>query len=83
MKGFIQDSEYLETYASVVKPMSYKALFAITAAKDYEIEQMDVKTAFLYSELSYKEPIYIEQPDGFTNSTDNVCLLLKALYGLR
>lgn len=47
----MQDSEYLETYASVVKPMSYKALFAIAAAKDYEIEQMDVKTAFLYSEL--------------------------------
>lgn len=32
--------------------MSYKALFTIVAAKDYEIEQIDVKTAFLYSELS-------------------------------
>lgn len=32
--------------------MSYKALFAIAAAKDYEIEQIDVKTAFLYSELN-------------------------------
>lgn len=80
----MQDSEYLETYASVVKPISYKALFAIAIAKDYEIEQMDVKTAFLYSELNYEEePIYIEQPDGFTNGTDNVCLLLKVLYGLR
>lgn len=79
----MQDSEYLETYASVVKPMSYKALFAIAAAKDYEIEQMDVKTAFLYGELSQEEPIYMEQPDGFTDGTDNVCLLLKALYGLR
>lgn len=80
----MQDSEYLETYASVVKPISYKALFAIAAAKDYEIEQMDVKTAFLYSKLNPEEdPIYIEQPDGFTDGTDNVCLLLKALYGLR
>lgn len=58
-------------------------MFAIAVAKDYEIEQIDVKTAFLYSKLSYKELIYIEQPDGFTNGTDNVCLLLKALYGLR
>ena len=33
---------------SVVKPMSYKALFAIVAALDLEIEQMDVTTAFLY-----------------------------------
>lgn len=80
----MQDNNYLETYALVVKPMSYKALFAIAAAKDYEIEQMDVKTAFLYGKLNYEEePIFIEQPEGFTNGTDNVCLLLKALYGLR
>lgn len=45
---------------------------------------MDVKTAFLYGELNYeKEPIFIEQLDRFTDSTNNVYLLLKALYGLR
>lgn len=67
-----------------MKPISYKALFAIAAAKDYEIEQIDVKTAFLYSELNPEEdPIYIKQPDRFTNGTDNMYLLLKALYGLR
>lgn len=67
-----------------MKPISYKALFAIAAAKDYEIEQIDVKTAFLYSELDYENDlIYIEQPEGFTNGTDNVCLLLKALYRLK
>lgn len=61
----MQDNKYLETYASVVKPISYKALFATVAAKDYEIEQIDVKTAFLYRELNYKEePIYIEQLEG-------------------
>lgn len=48
----MQDSKYLETYASVVKLISYKVLFAIVAAKDYEIEQIDVKIAFLYSKLS-------------------------------
>lgn len=59
-------------------------MFAIATTKDYEIEQIDVKIAFLYSELNYKEePIYIEQPDGFTNGTNNIYLLLKALYGLR
>lgn len=80
----MQDSNYLKTYASVVKPISYKVLFAIAAAKDYEIEQIDVKTAFLYSELDYENDlIYIEQPEGFTNGTDNVCLLLKALYRLK
>lgn len=80
----MQNSNYLETYALVVKLISYKALFAIVVAKDYEIEQIDVKTAFLYGKLDYKNnPIYIEQPEGFTNSTNNVCLLLKALYRLK
>jgi hypothetical protein len=47
----MQNDEYLGTFASVVKPMSYKTLFAIAAANDYKIEQIDVKTAFLYSNL--------------------------------
>jgi hypothetical protein len=34
--------------------MSYKALFAIAASLDLEIEQMDVKTAFLYGTLDEK-----------------------------
>jgi hypothetical protein len=48
VRGFTQEEgiDYDETFASVVKPMSYKALFAIAAALDLEIEQMDVKTAF-------------------------------------
>jgi hypothetical protein len=29
--------DYAETFASIVKPMSYKALFAIAAALDLEI----------------------------------------------
>lgn len=47
VKGYEQQRgiDYDETFASVVKPMSYKALFAIAAALDLEIEQMDVKTA--------------------------------------
>lgn len=58
-------------------------MFAIAAAKDYEIKQIDVKTAFLYGKLDENDPIYIEQPEGYTNGTNNVCLLLKALYGLK
>jgi hypothetical protein len=42
--------EYDVTFASVAKPMSYKALFPIGADLDLEIEQMDVKTAFLYGD---------------------------------
>jgi len=54
VRGFEQEEgiDYHETFASVVKPMSYKALFAIAAAKDWEIEQMDVITAFLYGKVT-------------------------------
>ncbi|KAI0990985.1 hypothetical protein K3495_g17202, partial [Podosphaera aphanis] len=53
VRGFEQEEglDYNETFASVVKPMSYKSLFAIAAALDLECEQMDVKTAFLYGKI--------------------------------
>jgi hypothetical protein len=83
VRGFEQKYgiDYNETFASVVKPMSYKALFAIAAALDLEIHQMDVKTAFLYG--SVKEEIYVEQPPGLGNDPGKVCRLNKALYGLK
>lgn len=73
--------DYNETFALVVKPMSYKALFAIGAALGLEIEQMDVKTAFLHSDIDYE--IYVEQPYYMTDSTPKVCKLQKALFGLK
>ena len=36
---------------------------ALVIQFDWEVEQMDVKTTFLYVEL--KEEIYIKQPEGF------------------
>jgi Reverse transcriptase (RNA-dependent DNA polymerase) len=44
---------------------------------------MDVKSVFLNSLLD--EEIYMEQPEGFIDQTqsDKVCLLKKALYGLK
>jgi hypothetical protein len=83
VRGFTQEEgiDYNETFASVVKPMSYKALFAIGAALDLEIEQMDVKTAFLYGNIDHE--IYVEQPHHMTDGTSRVCKLRKALYGLK
>ena len=61
--------------------MSYKALFAIAAAYDLEIEQMDVKIAFLYSDVD--TDIFIHQPISFDDGSGRVCKLNKALYGLK
>jgi hypothetical protein len=85
VRGFEQREglDYNDTFASVVKPMSYKLLFAIAAANDLEIEQMDVKTAFLYGDIDVE--VYVEQPEGFgeIGKSDKVCKLNKALYGLK
>lgn len=69
VRGFIQEEgiNYNETFASVVKPISYKALFAIRVALDLEIKQMDIKTAFLYGDIDHE--IYIEQPHHITDDT--------------
>ena len=81
MRGFEQQYslDFYETFASVVKPMSYKAIFIIIAAYDWEIEQIDVKTAFFYSEI--EEDIWIELLTGY--SVSRTAKLKKALYGLK
>jgi len=63
--------------------MSYKLLFSLAAILDWEIDQMDVKTAFLNGQLS--ETIYVEQPTGFKDpkKPNHVCKLNSALYGLK
>jgi hypothetical protein len=83
VRGFEQKEsiDYAETFASVVKPMSYKALFAIAAALDLEIHQMDVKTAFLYGEIDTE--IFVNLPKGMKCGSDQTCRLNKALYGLK
>jgi hypothetical protein len=83
VKGFEQQAgiDFNQTFASVVKPMSYKAIFAIAAALDWELGQMDVKTAFLYGRIDSE--IYVEQPEGCCQEEGQVCLLEKALYGLK
>ncbi|GJU48087.1 retrotransposon protein, putative, ty1-copia subclass [Tanacetum coccineum] len=47
---------------------------------DYELEQIDVKTAFLHGNL--EEVIYMRQPLGYEQG-NKVCLLNKSLYGLK
>jgi hypothetical protein len=58
-------------------------LVALAACHGLFIHQMDVKTAFLNSELD--EEIYINQPDRFLapGQENKVCRLRKYLYGLK
>ena len=48
--------DYFHTFAPVVEFTTIRTLLALTAANDFECEQMDVVTAFLNGDL--KEEIY-------------------------
>lgn len=82
-KGFTQKKgiDFKETFSPVVRFETLRFLFATAAAQDWEIHQMDVKTAFLNGDL--EETIYMEQPEGFTQNPNLVCKLKKSLYGLK
>jgi hypothetical protein len=60
-----------------------RLLLALSALEDWEIEALDVKTAFLYGNLD--EELYMEQPEGFIvkGQERKVYRLKKALYGLK
>ena len=50
---------------------------------DMELEQLDVKTAFLHGDL--EKEIYMQQPKGFKKpgEEDYVCLLKRSLLWLK
>jgi Reverse transcriptase (RNA-dependent DNA polymerase) len=58
-------------------------LLTIAAFHDYEIWQMDVKTAFRNENL--KEDVYMIQPTGFEDpkNAGKICKLLRSIYGLK
>ena len=84
-KGYSQREgiDYEETFSPVAMIKSFRILLSIAAHLDYEIWQMDVKTAFLNGFLD--EDIYMEQPEGFIakGQESKVCKLQKSIYGLK
>ena len=66
----------------VAKLKSVRIMLEIAAFYDYEIWQMDVKTAFLNG--FPKEELYMMQPEGFVNpkGANKVCKLQQSFYGL-
>jgi hypothetical protein len=84
-KGFtqIEGIDFQETFSPVARYEAIRFLLAHTALEDWELEAMDIKTAFLYGKLD--EEIYMEQPEGFAKrgQENQVCRLKKAIYGLK
>jgi hypothetical protein len=83
-RGFTQTFgvDYNKTFAPITKFVSIRCILALATIEDMEIHQMDVKTTFLNGD--FKEEIYMEQPEGFTQEGEHlVCKLHKSLYGLK
>ena len=72
------------TFAPVCRLQSVRMVLAIAAEMDWEVRQLDVKTAFLYADI--EEEVFVAEPPGFeTNDKEKGLLVMKlgkSLYGL-
>jgi len=61
IKGFEQ-TDYGDTYAPVAKLVSFRIMIALAAHPGWELDQMDVVTAFLNTPV--ESNVYMELPEG-------------------
>ena len=84
-KGYTQKEgvDFKEIFSPVVRHTSIRVLLAMIAVFDMELDQLDVKTAFLHGIL--QEEILMVKPEGYVDPERpaHVCLLKKSLYGLK
>ena len=76
--------DYDEIFSPMVKHTSIRTVLGLVAHFDMQLEQMDVKIAFLHGDL--EELVYMVQPIGFIQPEQEqylVCKLSKSLHGLK
>ncbi|KAH9703748.1 Integrase catalytic domain-containing protein [Citrus sinensis] len=81
-KGYTQRAgvDFKVVFSPIVRHTSIRVLLALTAIKDMELDQLDVKTVFLHGRLN--KDILMTQPEGYTSpeSADCVRLLRRCSY---
>ena len=81
-KGFMQKYglDYSEVFAATGQYKTMRLGLSLAAAWDYELDQLDVPSAFLNADID--EEIYMEMPEGF-KIPGYVYRVKKAMYGLK
>jgi Reverse transcriptase (RNA-dependent DNA polymerase)/Integrase core domain/GAG-pre-integrase domain len=86
-KGYAQQYgvHYDKTAAPTTRLESFRALLHLGACLDWDIQQFDVKTAFLHGILPDSESMFLEQPPGFEEPGKEgwVMRLMKSIYGMK
>ena len=72
--------DYKETYTPVVKFVSLRILLTWAAKKKLKTRHWDIVSAFLHGLLDLE--VFMQQPQGFSDGTNRVCRLNKAIHGL-
>ena len=80
-QGFTQlyGIDFNETFAPVSRLSSIQTVFALAASNDWELHQMDIKSAYLNSPIDMA--IYMQLPPGYGSKGKVVCVK-KGVYGL-
>ena len=86
-QGFTQvhGIDFDDTFAPIARMTSIRTVLALAARYDWEIHQVDVKSAYLYGEIDKDKAVYMKPPPGDIRicSDTEVLQLLKAIYGLK
>jgi hypothetical protein len=73
--------DYTETFSPFIRMAILRIFLTIAVARDLELCQLDIYTAFLYAPI--KEDMYIRQLLGFSDGTSKLCHLMRCLYDLK
>ncbi|KAK9071700.1 hypothetical protein SSX86_008129 [Deinandra increscens subsp. villosa] len=85
MQGYVQEEgiDYDGVFAPMARLEAIRIFLAYDAFKDFQVFQMDIRSAYLYGLL--EQEVYVKQPPGFEDPhyPNRICKLIKALYGLK
>jgi hypothetical protein len=77
----IEELDYTKIFVSMIKSMNYKTMCVIIVVNDWEIEQINVKTIFLYDKIH--ENVFVKQLTKFEQEINKICKLNKILYNFK